>query len=757
MRTSQEWGSTERDSRARFGDAAYSSVSFSNLAATLEARNFDNKDRDRSVRRQRSTKLLQGVFDQVPGKCTRCEENEDKLRDCKKKSLLEIEHLRQGLKKCTDQLSTYMSPNAYAAFYQGLQLDVRFISAIEEDEDDKSRSRSESSPSSPKASMAENRKLKDEILRLEDEIARLELKNNQLEEELKRLNPSVGGRRSSSHAKPAPRMEHNFAQTTEAWPKSSGLGKGRLDSDDEGGIGKKQLDNDSLQKEIKDLKKALERANDEMDLANMKLRKAERDIKALQDQLKSRPSGDNKELEELRRKLKKLQALYDKVVKASGLSPEELERLQNEVAEEMNDSDGEDGKKKKGKDGADGSSDAAADDGDDPKRPRKGQKKGGKAGAGGAFHLGGTGGRKGGEQGTLGPGGEAGNGGSDEFGERRHVETADACVGPGPGYPQDQEMPSYLKGSAPKPKPEEPLSKYKTVCSKQPRLQPSLSMMGEPSGSFGSMKSGALSSTLQRGGLGSTQQTNLSSTLNQADTLRTTQQQSGLISPLSQAEAFGHQPAITTEATLRPAELEATMASSAPSRTETLDATAAELQQRLLGGETPSTTKAAAPQRTRSLVKAEVSPKSSVGQGVGKQSGNILANTAPSPQVFANSSTWPGGGMRLLANPPPALVHSTSSPALGAPFKSKKGSYTPQAEPYILNIWEHHPHGHQTPEAMRRELISLGAVSPRNDAIKLGKASGKGAEKRRLVSTAPIDSQQSVQAKEKPIASAASA
>merc|ERR1712232_467987 len=122
------------------------------------------------------------------------------------------------------------------------------------------------------ASMAENRKLQQEILRLEDDIARLEMKNNQLEEELKRANPNAV--RASSAAppvsKPAPRMEHKDAQTTEPWPgrgPTGAFGQGRSGvdgGDDSGGYdpitgkplppGAKKLgggSDDDLRKEIK--------------------------------------------------------------------------------------------------------------------------------------------------------------------------------------------------------------------------------------------------------------------------------------------------------------------------------------------------------------------------------------------------------------------------------------------------------------------------------------------------------------------------
>jgi len=62
---------------------------------------------------------------------------------------------------------------------------------------------------------------------------------------------------------------------------------------------------------------------------------------------------------------------------------------------------------------------------------------------------------------------------------------------------------------------------------------------------------------------------------------------------------------------------------------------------------------------------------------------------------------------------------------------------------------------------MRLELIDLGAVSPRTDATK-GKGYGKGgldstAEKRKMRTTVPTDTQQSMQAKERMNSTAASA
>jgi len=77
---------------------------------------------------------------------------------------------------------------------------------------------------------------------------------------------------------------------------------------------------------------------------------------------------------------------------------------------------------------------------------------------------------------------------------------------------------------------------------------------------------------------------------------------------------------------------------------------------------------------------------------------NTLAGSVSLPALPSAASTLNAGGIKP----------TNAGGGLGATLKPRESG--PQAEPYIMQVWEQHPHATQA--KMQNELIRLGAVTP---------------------------------------------
>eukprot|EP00746_Dinoflagellata_sp_MGD_P128533 gnl/MRDRNA2_/MRDRNA2_62881_c0_seq1.p1 gnl/MRDRNA2_/MRDRNA2_62881_c0~~gnl/MRDRNA2_/MRDRNA2_62881_c0_seq1.p1 ORF type:complete len:647 (-),score=159.30 gnl/MRDRNA2_/MRDRNA2_62881_c0_seq1:64-2004(-) len=147
----------------------------------------------------------------VSGQCGQCSANKEAFKKEKKKFFQESEHLRNGVNKALDVLSTYLKGNAFSEFKESLQLDVRFATQHNEDDDDhfiikeddemnKFGMNGNSTDENP-----EMMKLSKRIQRLEEEMAALEKENAQLQEEIEKLK-NKGSSKSDSHKQMLNRM-----------------------------------------------------------------------------------------------------------------------------------------------------------------------------------------------------------------------------------------------------------------------------------------------------------------------------------------------------------------------------------------------------------------------------------------------------------------------------------------------------------------------------------------------------------------------
>jgi len=152
--------------------------------------------------------------------CQRCGDFEEKFKRDRKKFFTETEHVRRGVEKALEQLSTLMPSKAFQVFKDSLQLDVRFYTAhgddAEEphDEDERPEALS-SSMSGGFLSREQHAKVLSRMARLEEEIERLERENQILKDQSKTRAGGLDTVGTSS------KRHEASAQTTEVFQSSS--------------------------------------------------------------------------------------------------------------------------------------------------------------------------------------------------------------------------------------------------------------------------------------------------------------------------------------------------------------------------------------------------------------------------------------------------------------------------------------------------------------------------------------------------------
>jgi len=757
-----------------FGDAAYMSASFGGssgkqarfantdplggLSTVLDNAIYRQENKAALKRAQSRDRLITEMVMGPPKECPKCKEYEARDKDFKKKFFMETEHLRRGVNKLVDQLANYMSQTQLSQFKSALQLDVRFLTE-HADEDGGKEGRGSDGKSPVNKPDPQITYLRDKVKHLEEEIQYQKEQNMILRAQIKKAEKNelgIGGPAplggggggpaavAGGSSAPAPGYRPNRAaavvqiheQTqTDPWmppqphpgapPAAHGgpaqyahpgapgqpapMHQGPSGGGGQhakgptagpayapvGGGGYSGIDPEEMLKAREDL----ERVTGERDLMTMKLAKAERELKNLQRALDAAKTAT-------------ATAPMD-----AGIREEVRENPREEVRRERVQEVG--GRLGISPTAAAGPAAAVAASGGVRRRPA--------AGSSGVSHIisddeseeheetqpdgtvvtkrrlketlpDGTVVKKGGtrtssfhppeERHSLTEGG--GRRSITEEGQRRiiqeestirmkpPVEMVDKCVGGGPPQPEDDE-PLLLRGKGPKKKEPEQLNKHGRTHMTSVRSAPGLGI-----------------------GCGTVDS-------HDSDNART-RNSNDLTAQLQRAAASGELQ-LTAELLRQVQQLQKTQGPPSDAGSESLAST---IKQGSTGGITRQASKAsnAAAQRPHRAVDAL---RKSVSAAEFQSTRKSLAASTRMSMTAPQGATWHGAtskgdkGLTWHTDVAKTGLEKTAIPqqkfrVLGAP-----GS---EPEPYIMNVWDSHPHG--SSDGMRAELLNMGAVMPRN-------------------------------------------
>eukprot|EP00929_Paragymnodinium_shiwhaense_P109297 TRINITY_DN75704_c0_g1_i1.p1 TRINITY_DN75704_c0_g1~~TRINITY_DN75704_c0_g1_i1.p1 ORF type:complete len:685 (+),score=185.96 TRINITY_DN75704_c0_g1_i1:164-2218(+) len=406
--------------------------------------------------RQGTMMIAQAILEgKVAESCTNCAEQKVQVVENKKKYFLECEHLRRGCNKALNQLANYMPASQFEPFKESLQLEVRFLTghggddSMKDGQDDAAARDAYHAPP-PVQQAPPVKDLSDVVARLTAELEKAEAEIERLRKELRaaqdalKFLPSAAATAGAAGDAPKLPPKTTAAQTDQSIPKDApagymgdggpggrkkkgtgGAGGGDSSDDEEiGPDGKKRKkyrgaggdDDDGDGK----LKSALDRERRLRKELEEKVKDLENTISMLRkriDELKDEEAKRLAELELLRAQLK---ALEDEL-RALGIDPEEIKnRAAAALAAAKAGGAGGLGGAGAGKKGAGmaGGADGGA---------------GGKGGRGPGMGGPGDRGARGGRGGPGDPLGR-GEGGADGVGgDGKKANTADKCVGNGPG------------------------------------------------------------------------------------------------------------------------------------------------------------------------------------------------------------------------------------------------------------------------------------------------------------------------------------
>jgi hypothetical protein len=117
--------------------------------------------------------------------CVSCERDGAKHKEMQKKWFLEAEHLRDAIGKLVCQLGEYMHGPAFNHFKQSLNLEVRYLSAHKENEEEDAKAKFKPAVQGPDAYLQKQiKKLKQDTEMLNEEVADLKLVIEKLEQEV---------------------------------------------------------------------------------------------------------------------------------------------------------------------------------------------------------------------------------------------------------------------------------------------------------------------------------------------------------------------------------------------------------------------------------------------------------------------------------------------------------------------------------------------------------------------------------------------
>eukprot|EP00928_Gymnodinium_smaydae_P070143 TRINITY_DN54066_c0_g1_i1.p1 TRINITY_DN54066_c0_g1~~TRINITY_DN54066_c0_g1_i1.p1 ORF type:complete len:648 (+),score=181.05 TRINITY_DN54066_c0_g1_i1:129-1946(+) len=446
---------------------------------------------------RRMTKRMQMMEEKAT---KRASEFEEKYMTDKKNFFFELEHYRRGVTKALEQLSHYMSAGAFHAFKMSLQLDVRFLSEHQAEKEisghgggptiSTSGLGAFNDPGSPKDYSRIIKKLEEQLAEAEREIKRLqtELRKKQFggvgapgasgggalkptrntEMQTMPMEDNGGGFRFDGGGG-ADRDEDPRKKKAKGHGGPGGAGGGSHDDDDDdgpGGAGRKGKkgkggagdDGGDNSAEIDRLTAERDRERRLRRELEAKVKELEELISSLRKQIRDLEEANSAKFSEIEKLKARIAALEDALSRA-GVNPATV------VAAET------------GKKGAGGGGGAGGDDDEAKKKKakkspsaRRSSTSGGSGPDGGRERGGGRGGQRPSQD------AEALAAAAAALAAKMAVETADACVGNGPGYGL-QDEPVQCKAKALRP-PEE-LNTSGKVYVTRVRTEPELgSLMG---------------------------------------------------------------------------------------------------------------------------------------------------------------------------------------------------------------------------------------------------------------------------------------
>jgi len=178
--------------RMTVGDNAYPTENWSSSSKEL-VEQMMTRSKSESFglgRRPKRMSPARELFNDSFSECQKCAGVQEKAAKDKKKYFLEVEHLRRGITKCLDHLASTMTAGNLEALKNSLQLDVHFFSGPDgEENNQEGQKEKELKPIQVNASGLQAKQ--EELDRMEKVVAKLEEEINALEKENARLQKEV--------------------------------------------------------------------------------------------------------------------------------------------------------------------------------------------------------------------------------------------------------------------------------------------------------------------------------------------------------------------------------------------------------------------------------------------------------------------------------------------------------------------------------------------------------------------------------------